>query len=258
MCNVDRHAGNILIKKTTHKPTRNSANPSLSSSTPITTTTLVPIDQGFSLPDTLEGITWFEWMNWPQSKVVFDDETKAYIQRLDVDRDIQILQRELGIRAECLNVMKITTSLLKKACEMNLTLYDIGLMMCRKQHSLISSMMPPASTPASTPSSSSMHSNYDESNVGSPSFLELIIEKTKQHIQQQHQDNSNSNHSSQSTSTTASTITTHEDHTSTNADRDILFLDLLPSFIEQEIRNRFPSTSSSECKYYTPSTSRRN
>jgi len=110
--NVDRHAGNILVR------TRNN------------TTTLTPIDQGFSMTDTLH-CPWFEWMNWPQSKVPFDDDFKSYISRIDIEKDAQMLEKELGIRPECIRTMKITTTLLKRAVELDFTLHDIGRIICR-------------------------------------------------------------------------------------------------------------------------------
>lgn len=115
--NVDRHAGNILIKKG-----RNGFS-------------LIPIDQGFSLPDNLE-VSWFEWMNWPQSKIPFDDDIKSYISRLDVEKDTQMLKTELSVRNECLFTMRIMYALLKKAVELNLTLYDLGNIVCRKNYDL--------------------------------------------------------------------------------------------------------------------------
>jgi len=114
MLNVDRHSGNILIKKMKKGSLQ-----------------LIPIDQGFSLSDNLE-CNWFEWMNWPQSKIPFDDDVKAYISRIDIDRDALMLQKELNIRPKCIKTMKITTTLLKIAIDLNLTLYDIGLIVCRK------------------------------------------------------------------------------------------------------------------------------
>lgn len=113
MMNMDRHAGNVLVKKDTKtKKLR-----------------LVPIDHGFSLPDGLD-CPWFEWMSWPQAKVPFDDETKDYIMRIDIDKDAAMLER-LGIRKECIKTMKITTTLLKKAVLHNKTLYEIGRMICK-------------------------------------------------------------------------------------------------------------------------------
>jgi len=110
--NVDRHAGNILVRKRHNS------------------TTLTPIDQGFSMPDNLE-CPWFEWMNWPQSKLPFDDDIKSYISRIDIEKDAEMLAKELAIRPECLHTMKITTTLLKRAAELDMTLYDIGLILCR-------------------------------------------------------------------------------------------------------------------------------
>lgn len=112
--NLDRHAGNILVRKTRSG-----------------TVNLVPIDQGFSLPDVPE-LHWFEWMNWPQAKVPLNDDAKDYILRMDPTRDIRILRRELGIRPECLKNMQLSVALLKKAVELNLTLYDLGMIICRR------------------------------------------------------------------------------------------------------------------------------
>jgi len=111
--NVDRHSGNILVRET-----KNGLN-------------LVPIDQGFSLPDTID-CSWFEWMNWPQSKIPFSDESKAYISRINIEHDVHLLQKELGIRSESLDTLRTMTTLLKKAIEYNLTLYDIGSLICNK------------------------------------------------------------------------------------------------------------------------------
>lgn len=113
MLNLDRHAGNVLIKKNNNTKQLE----------------LIPIDHGFSLPDTLE-CSWFEWMSWPQAKIPFDDETKAYIMRIDIEKDSQVLAK-LGIRNQCIKTMKITTTLLKKAVLHNMTLYQIGSILCR-------------------------------------------------------------------------------------------------------------------------------
>lgn len=49
---------------------------------------LIPIDHGYTLPHTVSGLTdsWFEWLNWPQSKAPFSEETKKYIERLDAEK----------------------------------------------------------------------------------------------------------------------------------------------------------------------------
>jgi len=69
-------------------------------------------------------------MSWPQAKIPFDEETKAYIMRIDVEKDAQVLAK-LGVRNQCIKTMKITTTLLKKAVLHNMTLYQIGSMLCR-------------------------------------------------------------------------------------------------------------------------------
>jgi len=113
--NMDRHGGNILFQKNDDDEYK-----------------LTPIDHGFSLPDkTGLGNAWFDWLTWPQAKEEFDEETKQYVRNIDLEADMETLSRELGIRSECLKTMKITSTLLKKAVEKNLTLYDIGAIVCR-------------------------------------------------------------------------------------------------------------------------------
>jgi len=114
--NMDRHGGNILFRKSDEGEYK-----------------LIPIDHGFSLPDnTGLGNAWFDWLTWPQAKEKFDEETKKYVENIDLEDDLATLERELNIRKDCLNTMKITTTLLKKAVAQNLTLHDIGMIVCRK------------------------------------------------------------------------------------------------------------------------------
>jgi len=115
MLNMDRHGGNILVKETDDG-----------------TYSLIPIDNGFSLPDTFAiSNLWFEWMTWPQAKRPFDKETLTFIDRLDVEQDIRMLrQANLGIREECLEIMRITGHLLKKGAAAGLTLYQMGQLLC--------------------------------------------------------------------------------------------------------------------------------
>jgi len=110
--NNDRHGGNILLNKC-----------------PDGAFSLTPIDQGFSLSSTLDHAT-FEWLNWPQSHIPFDEHTKRYIQRIDIEEDAELLAK-LGVRPECIRTMKISTTLLKKGTAAGLTLYEIGSMAAR-------------------------------------------------------------------------------------------------------------------------------
>jgi len=174
--NLDRHLGNILIKKNVpaapasgsngarlsfgDSPFRNKAlsgvhgfasgqgpaaptstqtapsNPgtSLPSSWPrskqlVGEFTLTPIDHGYSLPQTLADVRdlWFEWITFPQAKRPFDDDTKQFIESIDVDGNARLL-RQVGISAESLKIMKMTTTLLKKCARANWTLYDIAML----------------------------------------------------------------------------------------------------------------------------------
>jgi DNA-directed RNA polymerase subunit N (RpoN/RPB10) len=110
--NNDRHGGNILLNKC-----------------PDGAFSLTPIDQGFSLSSTLDHAT-FEWLNWPQSHIPFDEHTKRYIQRINIEEDAELLAK-LGVRPECIRTMKISTTLLKKGTAAGLTLYEIGSMAAR-------------------------------------------------------------------------------------------------------------------------------
>jgi len=110
--NFDRHGGNILFNEKEG--------------------ILIPIDNGFSLPDTMViPNMWFEWMSWQQAKKPFDEETKEFIKRLDINHDILMLKEKLCIRDECLQVMKLSSLLLKKGVEAGLCLYDLGNIACR-------------------------------------------------------------------------------------------------------------------------------
>jgi len=50
---------------------------------------------------------------------------------LDVDANVELLEKELDIRHECLRTMKISSTLLKKGAAAGLTLYDIAKIVCR-------------------------------------------------------------------------------------------------------------------------------
>jgi len=118
MLNVDRHGGNMLAAKVPGSPSYK----------------LIPIDHGFSLPDSLDGSDlWFEWISWPQAKVPFDKECLDFIANINVEADANLL-RSLFIREECIRTMMITTTLLKKAAERGMTLYEIANLMCRKKY----------------------------------------------------------------------------------------------------------------------------
>jgi len=111
--NNDRHGGNILIKEKEEDGTIE----------------LIPIDHGLSLPSSLNQ-AWFDWLYWPQAKVPFDEETRRYIDSIDIEDDANLL-REIGIREECIRTMIISSTLLKKGAAADLTLFEIALLVCR-------------------------------------------------------------------------------------------------------------------------------
>jgi hypothetical protein len=112
LMNLDRHGGNILVEKSKggYK--------------------LHPIDHGYSLPHKMAE-TWFEWLTWPQAKVPFDEETKAFVKAIDIDEDVELLRKELNLDEECLSLLRVSTLLLKKAVAAGLTLKDLGSFICR-------------------------------------------------------------------------------------------------------------------------------
>ena len=94
---------------------------------------LIPIDHSYTLPDTLElaSVDWC-WMDWPQAKEPLVPELKQYVLSLDVKADIDELRRRLAIREECLKVMRISGMLLQKGVAADLTMYEIGGLICRQ------------------------------------------------------------------------------------------------------------------------------
>ncbi|XP_010430581.1 PREDICTED: phosphatidylinositol 4-kinase gamma 2 [Camelina sativa] len=115
MANADRHAGNILTGKTQEGKT-----------------VLIPIDHGYCLPENFEDCT-FEWLYWPQAKLPFSVDTLDYINSLDSEQDIALLQHHGWNVPEAVSrTLRISTMLLKKGVERNLTPYQIGSIMCRE------------------------------------------------------------------------------------------------------------------------------
>eukprot|EP01025_Chloroclados_australasicus_P059787 TRINITY_DN757_c3_g1_i1.p1 TRINITY_DN757_c3_g1~~TRINITY_DN757_c3_g1_i1.p1 ORF type:complete len:731 (+),score=33.84 TRINITY_DN757_c3_g1_i1:172-2193(+) len=116
LANTDRNAGNILAKKNENGQWK-----------------LTPIDHGYCLPDSFEDIC-FEWMYWPQAAQPFSPNTLKYIENLDVNKDLELINsHNLKIRPECERVLQVCFMLLKKAAAMGLTLFDVAMILCRQQ-----------------------------------------------------------------------------------------------------------------------------
>ncbi|CAI0408729.1 unnamed protein product [Linum tenue] len=121
MANADRHAGNILIGKGEGDDGDGGNN-----------TVLIPIDHGYCLPETFEDCT-FDWLYWPQAKQPYSPKVIDYINSLDAEFDLALLQfHGWNIPPQCARTLRISTMLLKKGVEKGLTPFDIGSIMCRQ------------------------------------------------------------------------------------------------------------------------------
>uniref|UniRef100_A0A0C9QX37 1-phosphatidylinositol 4-kinase n=2 Tax=Wollemia nobilis TaxID=56998 RepID=A0A0C9QX37_9CONI len=122
--NTDRHAGNILVKRS---DTDFRKYPQMGE-----TAELIPIDHGLCLPETLED-PYFEWLHWPQSSLTFSEEEIEYINRLEAFKDAEMLRRELPMmRESSLRILILCTIFLKTATAAGLCLAEIGGMMSRE------------------------------------------------------------------------------------------------------------------------------
>ncbi|KAJ1283264.1 hypothetical protein BS78_03G115400 [Paspalum vaginatum] len=124
LLNIDRHAGNILVK---NPPSRRRADSG--SAQPLD---LVPIDHGLCLPEQLDD-PYFEWLHWPQSSLPFSDDELAYVAALDPFKDAETLRAELpSLREPAIRILTLCTIFLKRAAAAGLCLADIGDMMTRE------------------------------------------------------------------------------------------------------------------------------
>ncbi|KAH9299668.1 hypothetical protein KI387_031350 [Taxus chinensis] len=122
--NTDRHAGNILVKRSDRDSVRYRQMGD--------TVELIPIDHGLCLPETLEN-PYFEWLHWPQASLPFSDAEFEYISRLDAFKDADMLRAELPMMREAsLRILILCTIFRKTAAAGGLCLAEIGGMMGRE------------------------------------------------------------------------------------------------------------------------------
>lgn len=122
--NTDRHAGNILVKRLEEDFGRY---PQMSDAVE-----LIPIDHGLCLPETLED-PFFEWLHWPQASLPFSEDELEYINRLDANKDADMLRTKLPmLRESSLRILILCTTFLKTAAAAGLCLAEIGEMMSRE------------------------------------------------------------------------------------------------------------------------------
>ena len=124
LANTDRNAGNILVQNSAH----GSLGGAFGGEEGLR---LVPIDHGYALPHTLEDVC-FEWEFWPQAKVPYNAETRAYIAAIHVESDVALL-RDQGIELQPSSerVLRVCTTLLQKAAAIGCCPADIAGMMSR-------------------------------------------------------------------------------------------------------------------------------
>lgn len=121
LLNLDRHAGNLLVKKQDRN--ENYA---------VGAAELVPIDHGLCLPEWLDD-PYFEWLHWPQASVPFSESEIEYITNLDPFKDAEILRTQLpSLRESSIRVLVLCTIFLKRAASAGLCLANIGQMMTRE------------------------------------------------------------------------------------------------------------------------------
>ncbi|CAN8317743.1 unnamed protein product [Cochlearia groenlandica] len=119
--NLDRHAANMLVKRCDQDKVYNR----------VGTAELVPIDHGLCLPECLDD-PYFEWLNWPQALVPFNDTELQYISNLDPFKDAELLRNELqSLPESAIRVLIVCTIFLKQAAAAGLCLADIGEKMTR-------------------------------------------------------------------------------------------------------------------------------
>ncbi|ESQ44424.1 hypothetical protein EUTSA_v10005874mg [Eutrema salsugineum] len=108
--NLDRHAGNMLVKKIHDQEDQSCYNG-------VGAAELVPIDHGLCLPECFDD-PYFEWLNWPQASVPFTEAELEYISNLDPFKDAEILRTELcSIQESSIRVLIVCTIFLKQIGE---------------------------------------------------------------------------------------------------------------------------------------------
>ncbi|KAF8403559.1 hypothetical protein HHK36_011663 [Tetracentron sinense] len=130
LLNLDRHAGNMLVKK--HGRGNSNNGHGGCGNYAIEYAELVPIDHGLCLPEWLDD-PYFEWLHWPQASLPFSEPEAKYISSLDPLKDAELLRSELPLlREPSIRVLVLCTIFLKRAAAAGLCLSKIGGMMTRE------------------------------------------------------------------------------------------------------------------------------
>mmetsp|Transcript_10379 Transcript_10379/g.10452 ORF Transcript_10379/g.10452 Transcript_10379/m.10452 type:complete len:523 (+) Transcript_10379:71-1639(+) len=128
LCNLDRHAGNILVCHDHPYQAREFSN----NKTKTSGHRLIPIDHGYTIPHLLhmEEVN-FCWTEWTQADTPLSEELKTYIAGLNPEEDAAHIRKLVGaaIPEECLMTLWVCTRLLQLGVEAGLSLRSIGMLM---------------------------------------------------------------------------------------------------------------------------------
>lgn len=143
LCNLDRHAGNILVVLPRSCCVCPSEDAPLSQSAPLPSdltarmheeqqtseTRLVPIDHGCVLPPLLAlDDAHFAWLHWPQASLPLSAELRLLVEGIDIEEDVRLTRLIAGdaIPEDCLLTLRICTHLLKHGAALGLTPRQMG------------------------------------------------------------------------------------------------------------------------------------
>lgn len=92
---------------------------------------LVPIDHTYCLPESL-GDAFYDWHYWKQASQPFSQESLAYIESLDIERDAALLRNLDQLSEKSIDIMKLMTCILKKGAAAGLVLSQIASLISRR------------------------------------------------------------------------------------------------------------------------------
>ncbi|EAS04300.2 phosphatidylinositol 3- and 4-kinase family protein (macronuclear) [Tetrahymena thermophila SB210] len=144
--NCDRNDQNILVKKKKKKkvninPQELKKLPNYKAQLLEYDFQLIPIDHGLSLSDSFDICQDdLNWMWWEQSEQQFSEKSLQYIEQIQIEQDLKILQNQFNLREECLKCFRIANIVLKKGAQSGLTIKEIGNILYREDSEIESTV----------------------------------------------------------------------------------------------------------------------
>lgn len=103
--------------------------------------TLIPIDHGYAFPTKLNIMEWdWSWLHHPQIKKPVHPELVKYMNRIDINKTIELLNQHVTLPEEALYLVRLSHQLLLDGINAGLTLYDIACMIARLDEDVVSSV----------------------------------------------------------------------------------------------------------------------